>query len=210
MSADTHVYPYAERPEVAALVPPTVELLLDVGCSRGGFGAGLRRSRPRLRLVGIESDGDAAREAALHYDRVVTGAFPKDLPRDEAFECVVFNDVLEHMVDPWAALRATAGVLKPGGVVVASIPNVRGLRHLIDLTMRGEWHYQDMGILDRTHLRFFTRRSMVRLFEESGFTVSGVHGIFPLGSRWHLAPVLTRLLRDVAYLEFVVIARPID
>ncbi|HUP85615.1 MAG TPA: class I SAM-dependent methyltransferase [Acidimicrobiales bacterium] len=207
MSADAHVYPYSERPEVAALVPASVKRLLDVGCSRGGFGAALLRTRPGLHMVGIEADADAAHEAAAHYAEVITGTFPDHLPRDRTYDCIVFNDVLEHLVDPWAALRTAAELLEPNGTVLASIPNVRGLRNLIDLTVRGEWQYVEMGILDRTHLRFFTRRSMVRLFEESGYEIDRIHGIFPLGSRWHVAPILTRLLRDISYLEFVVVAR---
>lgn len=207
MNSRAHVYPYAERHEVVDLVPPSVNHLLDVGCSRGGFGAALRRRRPEMRLVGIEADADAAAEAAAHYDHVITGSFPDALP-PSTYDCIAFNDVLEHLIDPWSALSTAADLLDENGVVLASIPNVRALRNLIDLNIRGEWRYQEMGILDRTHLRFFTRRSMVRLFEESGFEVISVHGIFPLGSRWRLAPLLTRVLRDIAYLEFVVVARP--
>lgn len=208
MSAEPHVYPFQERPEVVQHIPSAVERLLDVGCSRGGFGSGLRRSRPALELVGIEANADAAVQAAACYDHVVTGSFPQDVPVGDTYDCVVFNDVLEHLVDPWSALKATRPMLRPGGTVVASIPNVRALRHLLDLVVSGDWKYQDMGILDRTHLRFFTKRSMIRLFDEAGYEVISAVGIFPLGSRWHLAPVLTRLLRDMAYLEFVIVARP--
>lgn len=208
MSAATHVYPYDERPEVGPYVPTCTQRLLDVGCSRGGFGAGLRRQRPDLQLVGIESDAAAAREAAAFYDEMICGHFPQDVPSSNPFDCVVFNDVLEHLVDPWSALRAAVPLLGTGGTVVASIPNVRALRPLVELAVRGDWHYRDMGILDRTHLRFFTKRSMLRLFDESGFDVISINGIFPLGNRWHLAPILTCVMRDIAYLEFVVVAQP--
>lgn len=208
MTADLHVYPFQERPEVVPHIPSSVRRLLDVGCSRGGFGSGLRRLRPALELVGIEANAGAAVQATPYYDEVVTGLFPQDVPPHDTYDCVVFNDVLEHLVDPWAALEATTPMLRPGGTVVASIPNVRALRVLLNLVVRGDWEYRELGILDRTHLRFFTKRSMVRLFEEAGYEVVSAEGIFPLGSRWHLAPVLTRLLCDIAYLEFVVVARP--
>lgn len=208
MTPAVHVYPYAERPEVVAKLPQSIDSLLDVGCSRGGFGAAVRRDRPDIHLVGIEADAEAAREASKHYDRMIHGTFPDDLPPELSFDCIVFNDVLEHLVDPWSALRDASRALRPSGSVIASIPNVRAFRHLIDLVVHGDWRYEDMGILDRTHLRFFTRRSMVRMFEECGYEVRQVHGIFPLGSRWHLAPLLAWVLRDVAFLEFVVDASP--
>lgn len=207
MSKCSHPYPYDERPEVVPYIPTSACRILDVGCSRGGFGARLIRMRPNLEIVGIEADGEAARQASILYRRVITGRFPEDVPSGERFDCVVFNDVLEHLVDPWSTLRATVPLLEPGGTVVASIPNIRSLHALLELVVHGDWRYREMGIFDRTHVRFFTRRSMTRLFEESGFAVMSVEGIFPLGTRWRLAPVLTRVLRDIAYLEFVVVAK---
>lgn len=204
-----HVYPFDERSEVAVFIPPDAHRVLDVGCSLGGFGSLLRRTRSDMELLGVEIDAAAAAEARRTYDRVFVGSYPGAVS-GLALEanCIVFNDVLEHIVDPWEALRATRKHLAPGGVVIASIPNIRSLQVLIDLVFRGDWKYREMGILDRTHLRFFTKRSMQRLFTECGYEVLQISGIFPLGTRWHLARVTTRLLRDIAYLEFVVVARP--
>lgn len=83
---------------------------------------------------------------------------------------MILADVLEHLADPWETLRQVRRVLAPGGTVVASIPNVRHWQVVRDL-LEGRWEYAEAGILDRTHRWFFTRRSLARLFEETGFTV---------------------------------------
>lgn len=206
MTAAQPSYEYYERPEMAPFVPGSTERLLDVGCSQGGFGAALRRSRRDIHLVGLEPDAAAAESARQHYDEVIVGHFPDAVPDDAAFDCVVFNDVLEHLVDPQAALQAAHGILLRGGCVIASIPNVRSARVVFDLVLRGRWDYADAGILDRTHLRFFTRSSIQRLFTDAGFEIENIAGLFPLGTRYRVAWLTRLLLRDLSYLEFAVVA----
>jgi 2-polyprenyl-3-methyl-5-hydroxy-6-metoxy-1,4-benzoquinol methylase len=111
--------------------------------------------------------------AATRLDGVINGRFPDDAP-DRAFDCVVFNDVLEHLDDPWRVLRETSSLVAPGGSVVASIPKVRHYSVLLPLALHGRWTYRDSGILDRTHVRFFTRATMVELFETTGWRVEAV------------------------------------
>ena len=89
---------------------------------------------------------------------------------DETFDCVVCADVLEHIKEPWGVLSQLFGLLRPGGCIVVSIPNIRNLGILAELAA-GDWVYQDAGILDRTHLRFFTRRSFQRALLGAGFTI---------------------------------------
>ena len=163
--------PYADLPreEMLPLVPASARRVLDVGCHRGAFGAGLRRAGRKV--SGIEIDPVTAADAAARLDEVFVGRYPDDIPPGATFDCVVFNDVLEHMEDPWSALATTVKHLEPGGTVVASIPNVRNIEVLYPLLTRGTWRYHDQGLLDRTHLRFFTKSSMRDLFEDSGFVV---------------------------------------
>ena len=201
--------PFLERREVLGYVPETATTILDVGCSRGGFGHALRQGGEGRVLWGVEADAEAAAAAAPYYDQLLTGTFPQALEGfEQRFDCAVFNDVLEHMVDPWAALRAAARRLRPDGVVVASVPNVRYLPVLSKLVLRGEWTYADTGVLDRGHLRFFTKRSVVELFTTSGFAVEQVEGINPLTRRWNPPALVPELVRDTLYLQFVVVARP--
>jgi SAM-dependent methyltransferase len=157
----------------------------------------------------VEARPEFVAEASPHYDEIVTGTFPKALSGCPVrFDCIVFNDVLEHMADPWAALHTARGLLTPEGTVVASIPNVRNLETVFQLVVRGQWTYAASGVLDRTHLRFFTKRSIRVLFEESGFGIEAIGGIHPLGrSHSRLVRTLPRLTGEFAYTGFAVRAR---
>lgn len=161
-------YVDADRREVAPFVP-LVGRLLDVGCGEGAFGA-LIESRG-TRVHGIEPNPTAAAIATSRLSAVTVGRYPDDLPDIEPFGCIVFNDVLEHMPDPSIALAAVRAHLAKGGTLVASVPNVRNISVVAPLVLRGRWDYSDWGILDRTHLRFFTKATMRELFENAGFYV---------------------------------------
>src|SRR5437868_10634770 len=112
------------RPEMLGFIPPRTRRLLDVGCGRGAFAANVKRALGAT-VWGIELNPDAARIAATRLDRVIerdiAGALP-ELP-DASFDCIVFNDVLEHLHDPYSVVADVARLLAPGGVVVASLPN---------------------------------------------------------------------------------------
>ncbi|HEY3673398.1 MAG TPA: glycosyltransferase [Acidimicrobiia bacterium] len=163
-----------DRSEMLAYVPHGVDSVLEVGCASGRFGAALRARDPGMELVGVEPDPEARMHAAQEFDRVVGGMFPdnaSEVERSGGFGVVVFNDVLEHMSDPEAALDAARRLLTEGGVVVASIPNVRHISVTRPLVLSGEWRYEDVGILDATHLRFFTEKSIRRFFADAGWTI---------------------------------------
>jgi 2-polyprenyl-3-methyl-5-hydroxy-6-metoxy-1,4-benzoquinol methylase len=185
-------------------------MVLDVGCHHGGFGKALRSAGTAPTVWAVEADPEAAKIAEANYDRVIVGPYPDALADvDMLFDCIIFNDVLEHMVDPWATLRATATYLAPEGTVVASIPNVRHIKVVANLLLRGDWTYTDMGILDRTHLRFFTAKTIRALFADSGFKVERLEGINPVGHLrspfWRWLPLV---LGDMAYTGFAVTGRP--
>lgn len=204
-----HRYGYVERPEVISFIPEDARLVVDVGCSRGGFGAALRRTGRRVRIWGIDSDPTIASEASSHYDHFITGYYPDALEGlDVQFDCIVFNDVLEHMADPWEALRKTKRYLLPSGTVVASIPNVRYLPVLVRLLLKGDFSYAESGVMDRTHLRFFTKKTMRDLFESCGYHVSDMKGIVPWRERRWLAAIAPPPFKDAVYRQFVVAAQP--
>ncbi|MCH8156587.1 MAG: glycosyltransferase, partial [Nitrospinae bacterium] len=162
------------RHDVLHLVPGDAACILEVGCAAGFTGRELKK-RQGVFVAGVELDLRAANEARKVLDDVVHGDIESvDLPyAEKSFDCILFADVLEHLVDPLAVLKKTAKLLKPGGTVVASLPNVQyfGLVHQL---IEGNWTYQDEGILDRTHLRFFTFREMEKMFAEAGFEITEV------------------------------------
>lgn len=202
-----HPYPFNERPDVVRLIPE-VQRLLEVGCSRGGFAAALRRIPGRVgELWGIEPHAGAAEEARKHFDHVITGLYPDDLPATEPFDVIVFNDVLEHMVDPWATLTFTRRILIPGGLVVASIPNVRYWEVIWDLIVHGRWTYTETGPLDRTHVRFFTRSSACELLTTSGYEIERVERGWQLGWGRRLDRRYLALPSEMRTLQYLIVAR---
>lgn len=206
------------RPQMRRYVPLTARRVLDIGCGDGAFAEGLRdefRSRGAdLEVWGLELDIDAAARAATRLDHVVQGPAEASLDALPAarFDCIVMNDFLEHLVAPERLLRGLHRLLRPGAVIVASIPNIRYFPNLWDLVVRADWTPQDEGIRDRTHLWFFTRDTMCDLFAESGFRVVRQEGMNPTGSwRWHLWNIATLgRAGDTRFLQFACVAQPAE
>jgi len=202
------------RREMGPFVPGEARRVLDIGCGAGAFAAGLKESRKNsggdLEIWGVEMCPEAAKLAAEVMDKILSGDFSSVLPElpEGSFDCIVLNDVLEHMVHPDDILRRIKPLLAKGGVVVASIPNVRHFFNVVNLALGGRWDYTDEGILDRTHLRFFTRDSMKRMFQDTGYRVDTMQGINATGSlKFKLVNLLTLgRWSDMKYLQFAVVA----
>ncbi len=149
--------------------------VLDVGCHSGGLAAAL--AERGCVVAGVELDPAAAARAALVCDRVVVGDLDTiDLRRefgDTRFDVILFGDVLEHLKSPQTTLIQARGLLAPGGFVAASVPNIAHATIRLML-LKGEFNYENMGILDDTHLRFFTMKSVRDLFEGSGYIVDSM------------------------------------
>ncbi|HNT86349.1 MAG TPA: glycosyltransferase [Candidatus Hydrogenedentes bacterium] len=189
--ADFELGEYYEcpRPELLPFIPLHARRVLDVGCGAGAFGWLLKRQRRNITVSGLEVVEHAAEKARRVLDGVIVGSIETmDLPfEDGRFDCIVCADVLEHLVDPAAALRKLARVLAPDGVIVISIPNVRYYAVIESLSL-GRWQYMDRGILDRTHLRFFTRVELEGLVRDAGLELCelaplsmGREDLLPLG-----------------------------
>lgn len=199
-----------ERHEMLAAVPGGVRRVLDVGCGAGAFAHAVRK-RFDCHVTGVEINADMAALAAQRIDRVLVGAVESQFAalEGERFDCIVFNDVLEHLVDPWDTLRRARGLLSAGGTVVASIPNVRYFPVAKAYLLQREWKYDRWGVLDQTHLRFFTGPSARRLFEDSGYEVRSQQGIFPCGLPWPLRliePFFRDVVTDLRFERFAITA----
>ncbi|MGE5482583.1 MAG: glycosyltransferase [Bacteroidota bacterium] len=162
------------RPDVLALVPTTARKVLDIGCGTGELGRLLKR-RQRCHVHGIEVVAEAAQEASRHLDMVINDDALRalsTLPADD-YDCVVLADVLEHLIDPEKALLEAARVMKDGSSIVVSVPNITHWS-VIQRLLNGVWRYEDAGILDRTHVRFFTRQGIISLLEDVGFQIEQI------------------------------------
>lgn len=206
--------PWGDLPrlEMLPFVPAEARRVLDVGCNLGRFGEAIK-NRAKTEVWGVEPDALSAMEASKVLDQVLAGFFTDDLLLpDRYFDAIVFNDVLEHMADPWAALKLAREKLAKDGRVVVSIPNLRYIENLIHIFKERDFKYELNGIRDRTHLRFFTKKSALRLFEGSGLEVVELQGI---NEEWWTPSIFRRLsfrlfkgyLEDTRHVQFAIVAK---
>lgn len=162
MDLTYYTYP---RPEIVAIVPDDAKRILDVGCGAGATGLEIMNRNIGSEVYGIEINDFVANLAKNHYKSVEsTDVETLDLPfPTEYFDVILCNDVLEHLRDPWNVVRKLATHLKPSGYIIGSIPNITHTEAILPL-MLGSFPYVDAGILDRTHLRFFTPQTVHTLF----------------------------------------------
>jgi len=183
---DSSAIPYYQtmRNDLIGLIPKGSSRILEIGCAAGMTGKTLKQQGYE-EVIGVEIHANAAAHAIPHYDKVIVGDVERIvLPYEKGhFDCIIYGDVLEHLIDPWRVLREHNSVLRMGGSIVCSIPNVRYYRVVKRLITRGAWEYKDAGILDRTHLRFFTRASIEEMISDAGFEVA-VMIRRPSGARW--------------------------
>ncbi|HUW20440.1 MAG TPA: class I SAM-dependent methyltransferase [Sedimentisphaerales bacterium] len=197
-------------------VPPNAKRTLELGCAEGNFSE-LVKTSFGAECWGIEINPEVAQVAAAKLDRVINGDASGCLHEvpDNYFDCVICNDVLEHLADPYTLLVSLKEKLTAEGVVVASFPNVRYCRNLFELVVRGNWDYKDDGILDRTHLRFFTCKSLVKMFPQLGYELLTIEG---LQSEHNIKTAAVRILtllffnifEDIRYDHFACVARPVS
>ena len=172
----------------------TNKRVVDFGCGAGGF-AQLLKQRG-CRIVGVDLNAEAAKAAESHCDQVLVAdldfiSILEILP-DQTFDVAIFGDVLEHLRDPWRVLADARQILRPGGYVIASIPNIAHGAVRLSL-LQGNFEYADVGLLDNTHLRFFTRKTVHELFEGAGYVIDVIDRItIPLFSDCPYVPHVDR------------------
>jgi 2-polyprenyl-3-methyl-5-hydroxy-6-metoxy-1,4-benzoquinol methylase len=213
------------RPEVVALVPHTARRVLDIGCGAGRLGEAIKQ-RQDAWVSGVEIDADASSAARQRLDHVWAGDVEQldlEIP-PSSFDAIICADVLEHIRDPGRLLTQARDWLAPGGRLIASIPNVRH-HTVVSSLLEGNWTYEPAGLLDETHLNFFTRRDMIDLFDRAGFHVteqqavrgpgydewqqSGCPGEARIG-RLHIADTSPEEAEEFFVYQYLMVARPRD
>lgn len=184
------------RSEIVDMVPGHARHILDVGCSNGALGRALKVLHPNCTVYGIEFDPRFAANASNFLDGIVNAdlnimdwqtVFP-----GRTFDCMIFADVLEHLVEPQQCLKLALQRLSPGGKVIVSLPNIRHLSALWSIFFTGHFPRRDRGIFDRTHLKWFTFADAQELLSDSGLKITSTS----MALRWgdHGGGRINRLL----------------
>lgn len=153
-----------------AINAPPIKVL-EIGCGEGWFGKKVKELYPECIYHGVELFPDAAKVAQDNIDEVRIGNIEDPNVMDgvqSGYDLLVFGDVLEHLVDPWATLKALKSRTAEQSTCVACIPNVAHWSMIARL-LSGQWTYENAGLLDRTHLRFFTVETMIKMFQDAGW-----------------------------------------
>lgn len=185
--------------DLLKLIPLKAKRVIEVGCSSGALAKAYRQVNPNCEYFGTEIDRDYGKIASEHCSQVILGdieeMFDEIKSNQAAFDCWIFGDVLEHLYDPWRLLkRIVQDLLNPGGSVVACIPNMQHWQMQFALNV-GNLRYQESGLLDRTHIRWFTRVTIIEMFQQAGLKIDSIVGrTFDEPDRDIFLP----LLRDLA------------
>lgn len=198
------------RHEMLQYLPQNAKKIMDVGCGNGAFAA-IVKEKNNAEVWGIELMEEEAKVAANVLDKVFIGPcenFIEELP-ERYFDVIYFNDVLEHLADPYAVLEILKTKLATGGVIISSIPNVRFYRTFAKVVFNKDWKYDEFGIMDKTHLRFFTGKSIRRMYEDLGYEIV-THE--PINITKSLKPILFNMLvlftqMDIRHLQYATVAK---
>ena len=198
-----------ERYDVKLLLPARARRILDVGCGEGTTLAWLKGHYPTAVTVGLEGNPSLRSRLAINTDVAHIVDLNEDIPDVGEPDLILCLDVLEHLIAPERVLALLVGILAPGGTIIVSLPNVAHLSVSLPLVLHGEFRYRDAGILDRTHLRFFVKRSALELLNRAGLVVK--HGLrlgFD-GPKSRLANLATfGILQDRLTKQYLLAAQP--
>jgi len=189
------------RNDVLKLVPESAVKVLDVGCASGITGQ-ILKSRGVKEVVGIELEPRVAEYAKLRLDNVLIGDVEMlEIPYpDGYFDLIMYNDILEHLVDPWKVLERHSRLLNPQGRIIMCVPNVQHYSSIINL-LRGRWDYRETGLFAKSHLRYFCYKNIKDLVKALGFRICRVKRTYRLCQG-------TILLKDLAPVISLYVFRP--
>jgi SAM-dependent methyltransferase len=185
--------------DLLRLIPPASAQLIEVGCSSGALAREFKKAHPGCRYLGVDIDPSYASLARRYCDETLTANIEEvgdsffNAQQDR--DCWIFGDTLEHLKDPWRVLKSIRRVIPDEGCVVACIPNAQHWSLQVKLSI-GQFRYEDSGLLDRTHLRWFTRATMNELFAETGFQIiEGAGRVFNEPARDKYLPLIAEMAR---------------
>jgi 2-polyprenyl-3-methyl-5-hydroxy-6-metoxy-1,4-benzoquinol methylase len=199
------IYGTSVRSEMAQFLPCKYSKVLEIGCNIGNFRQHVGKP---CEYWGVEPFKQAAEAAKTKMDKVFADFYDNvknEIPNNY-FDLIIANDVIEHLEQPWDFLKSIKEKMTKNASLVLSIPNVRYFDNLKELLLEKDWKYKSTGILDITHLRFFTKKSIIRLLNENGFKIEKIQGINLRKVKKWKSPLLYLLKAvfgmDIIFLQF--------
>lgn len=215
-SDKANVYFTRPRKDLISFLPERTGLkILEIGAGGGDTLIELKQSGKASEVTGIELfalDGTYQNNALI--DRFIVGNIEEIKPdlRTNYFDAILFGDVLEHLLDPWSVVKNVSGFLKPGGLLIASIPNIRSRQAFKKIFLEGDFGYTSEGLFDKTHYRWFCKKNMIDLLTPTSFELVSVTSNLELkkGSGTRILNRLTgRFFEDFLTVQFITVTRKI-
>lgn len=161
-----------------------VQTLIDIGCSDGATLKLINKENHNIELWGVELMEEPAKEAQKQFQKIYIGTIEENLKNlpNNYFDAILMLDVIEHLAYPEDVLLILKSKLKFGGKIYSSIPNISHIKGIFNLLIKKDWKYESYGLMDYTHLRFFTPKSIKRMFNNLGYEIIDQRGMTP--SSW--------------------------
>ncbi|MBT6046552.1 MAG: class I SAM-dependent methyltransferase [Candidatus Scalindua sp.] len=168
-------YDDTPRMDLLNLITEVPERVFEIGCGAGATGKAFKQKFKDIEFIGLEPEEKAAEIAQTRLDKVIRSDIEKVRLDSlglikEYFDLIICADVLEHLYDPWKTIFTLRDYLKPNGSMLASIPNIQNI-DIINKLVDGHWTYSKYGLLDATHIRFFTLNEITKMFTGTGFKI---------------------------------------
>lgn len=203
------------REDLITLIPKSIKNcnVLEIGC---GNGATLRKLKEMD--IAIKTTGIELYPQMINYYDVLDQFFSEDIEKitfpssmDNFFDIILLGDILEHLVDPWSTLKKISALLTPNGLLLVSLPNIRYYSIIKSILWNGDFKYEEAGILDKTHLRFFCKKNIIELLESADFKIDIISSSFDKetmkSKKYWLNKITFEIFHDFFVYQFLVVAR---
>jgi 2-polyprenyl-3-methyl-5-hydroxy-6-metoxy-1,4-benzoquinol methylase len=195
-----------DRRDIVPFLPATADRICEIGCGTGRTLANLKLRYKASLVAGFDVHEQSIATARGNLDRaevidIESTPLPDYVENIDLFLCL---DVLEHLKNPWTVVKALHARLRLGGSIVASIPNIRHYAVSMGLLFAGKWELADAGLLDRTHLRFFVRKTAVALMASSGLQIEAIGATYGRRRDRAIAIATAGLLTDICAYQYII------
>ncbi|MFT5295188.1 MAG: 2-polyprenyl-3-methyl-5-hydroxy-6-metoxy-1,4-benzoquinol methylase [Colwellia sp.] len=181
MSSNSRYYANVRSGLLDHVIKKDGSAILELGCAEGKTGKWLKENGHAAYYVGLDIHEPSIKIASHDLDEAICtdlDTFMFSSLGEKRFDFILCGDVLEHLRDPWAVLSDLSHVIKEDGTLVITVPNTQHYTVSLALLFKGEWSYKDAGILDRTHIRFFTRKTMFELYNSKQYSLVANQALF--------------------------------